>query len=260
MANLMKRTINWITPVLLPAFILIVWELSVKIFNIPLYLLPSPSKTIMALLNNLGAIFPHMLLSLWEASLGLTIATLLAVILGVSMDLWPSFRKSVYPLMVVSQSIPTIVLAPLFMIYFGFGIAPKVITVVLMCFFPIAVSLVDGFGDVSPKIIDLLRTMGANNLDIYRIAKLPGAATYFFSGLRVAATYSIMGAVVGEWLGGNGGLGFYMIRVKNAYMLDKVFAVVLLVIILSLAMNCCVRLLEYILTPWTRKENKIKID
>ncbi|HZJ82686.1 MAG TPA: ABC transporter permease [Clostridia bacterium] len=256
----MKTIKKWIVPGLLPASILILWELCVKIFSIPLYLLPSPSQTIMALFSNLQVIFPHMLLSLWEAFLGLVIAGLLAIMLGVPMDIWPSFRKAVYPLMVVSQSIPTIVLAPLFMIYFGFGIAPKVITVVLMCFFPIAVSLVDGFSQVSPKIIDLLRTMGANKVDVYRIAKLPGAAPYFFSGLRVAATYSIMGAVVGEWLGGSGGLGFYMIRVKNAYMLDKVFAVVLLVIILSLAMNGCVRLLEYILTPWMRKENKVELQ
>lgn len=251
----MKRIANWIIPVMLPAFILILWEIGIKAFNIPLYLLPAPSEIIIALFKNFYEILPHMIISLWEAILGMLISILLAVILAVSMDIWPLFGRAVYPVMVVSQSVPTIVLAPLFMIYFGFGIAPKIITVILMCFFPIAVSLADGLGQVSPKIINLLRTLGANKFEIYRIAKLPGAITYFFSGLRVAATYSIMGAVVGEWLGGNGGLGFYMIRVKNAYMLDKVFAVVLLVIILSLAMNGSVRILEYFSAPWSRRNN-----
>lgn len=253
----MKKILNWIIPLLLPIFIVLIWEIGVWAFDVPLYLLPAPSKIIKALFYNFNDILPHMLLSLWEATLGLIISTILAIVLAILMDIYPTFRRAFYPIMVVSQSIPTIVLAPLFMIYFGFGITPKVITVVLMCFFPIAVSLVDGLSQVSPEIINLLRTMGANKLDIYRIAKLPSAMTYFFSGLRVAATYSIMGAVVGEWLGGNGGLGFYMIRVKNAYMLDKVFAVVLLVMILSLAMNGCVRIFEYALVPWTRKTKDI---
>jgi putative hydroxymethylpyrimidine transport system permease protein len=181
------------------------------------------------------------------------ISTVMAAILAVAMDAWPRFRQAVYPMMVVSQSVPTIILAPLFIIYLGFGLTPKVVTVILMCFFPIAVSLADGLGQVSPKTVDLLRTMGATRLEIYRIIKLPAAAPYFFSGLRVAATYSIMGAVVGEWLGASAGLGFYMLRVKNAYMLDRVFAVVVLIVLLSLLLNAVVRGFERWLTPWAHR-------
>ena len=248
----MRRVPKWIISITVPILLIAIWEIGVRIFDVPLYLLPAPSKIIGALVYNFNDILPHMLLSLWEAFLGILISIFLSIVLAILMDISPMFRRAFYPLMVVSQSIPTIVLAPLFMIYFGFGITPKVIVVVLMCFFPIAVSLVDGLGQVSPQITNLLRTMGANKLDIYRIAKLPSAVTYFFSGLRIAATYSIMGAVVGEWLGANAGLGFYMIRVKNAYMLDRVFAVMLLVMLLSLSMNGLVRVLEYALVPWSR--------
>ncbi|MGI6344898.1 MAG: ABC transporter permease [Bacillota bacterium] len=254
-----KPYLRKLMPVILPAILLLLWEATVRLGELPLYLLPAPSQILRALLDNHQVILPHALITLGEAALGIVIATGLAALLGIAMDAWPTFRQAVYPLMVVSQSVPIIVLAPLFIIYFGFGLAPKVITVVLMCFFPIAVNLADGFGQVSHRLVDLLRTMGATRWDIYRIIKLPAAAPAFFSGLRVAATYSIMGAVVGEWLGGSGGLGYYMLRVKNAYMLDRVFAIVLLIIVLSLLCNAVVRAVEYLLTPWTRSRSATPI-
>lgn len=254
----MKKTLRQLLPLVLPLLIITAWEATVRIGNIPLYLMPAPSQIVMALVRQFAVMLPHAMISLGESLLGMVIATALAALLAMAMDAWPLFRQAVYPMMVVSQSVPIIVLAPLFIIYFGFGLTPKVITVVLMCFFPIAVSLADGLGQVSSKMVDLLRTMGASRPDIYRIIKLPAAAPSFFSGLRVAATYSIMGAVVGEWLGGSGGLGFYMLRVKNAYMLDRVFAVVALIVLLSLLLNAIVRGLEYLLTPWARHKHNLQ--
>lgn len=254
----MKKSLRQLLPLILPLLLIGAWEAIVQIRNIPLYLLPAPSQVLTALAEQSAVMLSHALVSLAEALFGMVIATALAAILAVAMDAWPLFRQAVYPMMVVSQSVPIIVLAPLFIIYFGFGLTPKVITVVLMCFFPIAVSLADGLQQVPVKMVDLLRTMGANRLDIYRIIKLPAAAPSFFSGLRVAATYSIMGAVVGEWLGGSAGLGFYMLRVKNAYMLDRVFAVVALIVLLSLLLNAVVRGLEYLLAPWARHRHSLQ--
>ncbi len=249
----MKRpSSKLLIPLVLPLLLLLFWEGIVRLRNIPLYLMPTPSRIVASLWQTREVLLSHSLVSLGEAVLGMLIATALAAVLAMAMDAWPRFRQAIYPMMVVSQSVPIIVLAPLFIIYFGFGLTPKVITVVMMCFFPIAVSLADGLGQVSVKTINLLRTMGATRLEIYRMIKLPAAAPYFFSGLRVAATYSITGAVVGEWLGANAGLGFYMLRVKNAYMLDRVFAVVVLIVLLSLLLNAVVRGFEFWLTPWAR--------
>ena len=135
----------------------------------------------------------------------------------------------------------------------GFGLAPKVLTVVLMCIFPIVVSFADGMEQIDPNQINLIRAFGANRLQEYTFVKLPAAAPTLFSGLKVAATYSISGAVVGEWLSSDRGLGYYMLRVKNGYMLDKVFACVLVVIALSLLMNGLVKLFQVLLTPYERR-------
>jgi ABC-type nitrate/sulfonate/bicarbonate transport system permease component len=232
--------------------LLTVWEAIVRIFQLPLYLLPAPTKVVSAFAGNISVILTHSVITLTEALIGMMIAAVLGLLLAFMMDARPSFKRAVHPLMVISQTVPVIVLAPLFIIYLGFGLLPKVVTVVLMCFFPIAVSFADGLSDVSDRMIDLLRTMGASRRQIYKTAKLPGAATSLFSGLSVAATYSIMGAVVGEWLGGEGGLGFYMLRVKNAYMTDKVFAAILMIVLLSLLMNGAVRLIKYFFAPWLR--------
>jgi ABC-type nitrate/sulfonate/bicarbonate transport system permease component len=233
-----------------------IWEICVRALSVPLYVLPAPSDIVEALAENFALIWSHTLITLLEATLGMVIAALLGILLAVAMDAWPSFRRAIHPLLVISQAVPIIVLAPLFIIYLGFGLSPKIVTVVLMCFFPIAVSFADGLGDVPQEMINLMRTMGASRWQIYRIAKLPGAVTSLFSGLGVAAVYSIMGAVVGEWLGAEGGLGFYMLRVKNAYMLDKVFATVLMVVLLSLAMASAVKLIKYFSAPWTRRAKR----
>ena len=137
-----------------------------------------------------------------------------------------------------------IVLAPILIIYLGFGMTPKILTVVLMCFFPIAVSFTDGMAQLNPQYVNLVRSYGAKGFAIYRLVKIPAAIPSLLSGMKVAATYSISGAVVGEWIGAQQGLGYYLIRVKNNYMLDKVFACVLVIVLLSLAMNGFIKLYQ----------------
>ena len=156
--------------------------------------------------------------------------------------------------MVVTQTIPTIAIAPLLVLWMGFGMAPKITLVVITTFFPIAIGLLNGFENVDPDAVNLMRSMGAGRLQIFRYVKLPNATASFFSGLRVSAAYAVVGAVVSEWLGGFEGLGVYMTRVKKAYAFDKMFAVILFISAISLVLMGIVVLLERAAMPWVHKK------
>lgn len=239
-------------PVVMTGTILAVWQLSVWVFRIPMYVLPSPVQVVKALAAESGILAGHAGITVAEALMGIGISLVLAVVLGVIMDCFPLMRKGIYPILVVTQTVPMIVMAPILIIYMGFGIGPKILTVVLMCFFPVAVSFSDGLAQVEDEYVNLVRSYGAGRWEVYRLVKIPAAVPALLSGLKVAATYSISGAVVGEWIGAQKGLGYYLLRVKNGYMLDKVFACVVVIICLSLCMNGLIRLYQYKALPYLR--------
>lgn len=240
-------------PVITLLIVLGLWEVCVHIFDIDLYILPAPSKILLSLIENKDILWMHSLVTLKESIIGLMIALILAIMIAIAMDLSQVFKHSIFPHLVVTQTVPVMVLGPLFSIWLGFGMAPKVLIVIFMCFFPIAISFCDALGNVDQKQINLLRSFGAKKWQIYAYVKIPAASTALFSGLKVAATYCIGGAIVGEWLSASAGLGYYMIRVKNGYMLDKVFACVVVVILLSLALHGIVSIMEKVIFPYTRK-------
>ncbi len=250
----MKKYSQKIMPALLIAGLLLFWECSVYVFHIPLYVLPSPVQVIRALLEEGATLAFHAQVTVAEALAGMGLSLLLAVFLGVIMDCFPLLRQSIYPILVVTQTVPMIVMAPILIIYMGFGIAPKILTVVLMCFFPVAVSFCDGLSQVDEEYVNLVRSYGAGRFKAYGLVKIPAAIPSLISGLKVAATYSISGAVVGEWIGAQKGLGYYLLRVKNSYMLDRVFACVAVIIALSLCMNGLIRLYQYHALPYMRKK------
>ncbi len=241
-------------PVLVLAAVLLFWEAAVRLFQIPLYVLPSPGEVLKALASERVTLWNHSLVTVAEALLGMGISLVLAIILGILMDAFPSLRQVIYPILVVTQTIPMIVLAPILIIYLGFGLTPKILTVVLMCFFPIAVSFTDGMAQLDPEYLHLARSFGAGTWTSYRLVKIPAAVPALISGLKVAATYSISGAVVGEWIGAQKGLGYYLLRVKNGYMLDKVFACVLVIIFLSLCMNATLWLVKQFVSPSSHQQ------
>ena len=240
-------------PAALMASLVALWELGVRLSDTPLYVLPAPSRVLAALFEEREALLSHSVVTVGETLIGLLIAAAAGILLAVLMDACRPFKTAIYPLLVVSQTVPVIVLAPIFIIYLGFGMAPKILTVVLMCFFPVAVNFTDGMSQVDRGYVDLVRSYGASRAQTYALVKLPAALPPLFSGLRVAATYSISGAVVGEWIGSQRGLGYYLLRVKESYMLDKVFACVVVIIVLSLLMNGIVRLCQYIFLPFLRR-------
>lgn len=241
-------------PLILSAVLLLIWQATVDFGFVQRFILPSPTDIITTFFEILPAIKGHIAATIYEASIGFAAAIILSLILAILMDSLEWVRKALYPLIVVSQTVPIIALAPLFVIWFGLGKLPKIIVVVLVCFFPIVVSLLQGLSSADRDMVNLLKSMGASKVQIFKMVKFPGALVSFFSGLRIAATYSIMGAVIGEWLGGTEGLGIYMIRVKNTFALDKVFAVILIIVLLSMAVFKIIELVEYLATPWRRSD------
>ena len=167
------------------------------------------------------------------------------------MDQFRVVREAVYPLLILTQTIPTVAIAPLLVLWLGYGILPKVVLIVITCFFPMTIGLLSGFASADPDFIHMMRAMGASKWQIFRHVKLPSSAEQFFSGLRISASYSVVGAVISEWLGGFEGLGVYMMRVKKSYAFDKMFAVIFLISIISLILIKAVDLLGKKAMPWT---------
>lgn len=251
-----SRVRRILVPTVTVALLLMVWELVVRLGIVPNFLLPSPTQVVAALVSDAGLLVSHAGTTLLESLLGLGIGVLVGFVAAVLMDRFETIYLAFDPLITISQTIPTVAIAPLLVLWFGYGLAPKVILIVLTTFFPVAVSLVSGFRSVDPDMIDLMRTMGASDLQIFTQVKLPGALEQFFSGLRISATYAIVGAVIAEWLGGFSGLGVYMTRVRKSFAYDRMFAVIILISVLSLALMYLVDLLQRLCMPWKQAEDE----
>ena len=187
---------------------------------------------------------PDIRATLIEATVGLIVAAVAGAAFAVLIAVWPFARRAVYPLLVVSQTIPAIVLAPIFVVWLGFGLLPKVVVVALIGFFPIVVSSVDGLVNADPERIDLVRSFGGGRMQRLRLVQVPSALPAFFAGMKIAATYAVVGAVIGEWMGTSQGLGLVMTRAhRAAYRLDRVLAAVVIVALVSLVLFAVVSVL-----------------
>lgn len=225
---------------------------------VPSFMLPSPRAVAEAFFGDFPILMRHASVTLTEAFLGLLLGVLLAFLLATLMDRFPMLYKALYPLLVITQTIPTIAVAPLLVLWMGFGMAPKITLVVITTFFPIAVSLLDGYRSADPDAVSLLRSMGAGRVKIFRYIQFPSALGSFFAGLKVSASYAVVGAVVAEWLGGFEGLGVYMTRVQKAYAFDKMFSVIIFITLISLLLMWAVTGIKVLVMPWERKEKEKK--
>ena len=254
--NKKKNILDTVLPIIFTLSLIAIWELIIKVFKIEKYIMPAPSDVVKALYINFEAMIPHIMATLYESIVGFIIAILLALVLSIIMDLLPIVKKAIYPVFIISQTVPIIALAPLFIIWFGFGALPKIIVVVIVCFFPIVISISDGLEAVDKDLINHFKLMGASKLKRFFHLKLPYGIINFFSGLRIAATYSIMGAVIGEWLGGDKGLGVYMTRARSTYALDRMFASIVVIVFMSMIMFYIIGKIENLLTPWNVEDKK----
>ena len=238
------------------AGLLVVWQLVCTTGLVPGYMLPSPVQVVRAFVSELPALWENSLITLQEAFLGLILGVSVGFLAAVLMDAFEVLYKAFYPLLILTQTIPSVAIAPLLVLWFGYEMAPKIILIVISTFFPVTVGLLDGFRSADKDAIGLLRSMGANRLQIFRYIKFPSALPQLFSGLRIAAAYSVVGAVISEWLGGFGGLGVYMTRVKKAYAFDKMFAVIFLISGISLGLMALVEYAEKTCMPYRHVDKK----
>ena len=243
---------NKIFPSIFFALILVLWEIVSRTGMLADFILPAPTKILLSLVFNFKIIYWHIAITLFETLIGFTISIVFAVVIAISMDAVMSIKRTLYPILIISQTLPIIILAPLFIIWFGYGYLPKIIIVILICFFPICINLLNSLAASDREFIDLLRSMGANKKHIYKFVKIPSAMPGFFSGLKIAATYSIMGATIGEWVGGKNGLGVYMIRAKQSFATDRVFAAIIIITALSIIFLKIIEFAEKKHMPWLR--------
>ena len=236
--------------------VVLLWLLLSEGKFVPAYMLPSPAEVVKAFFGDIGILIEHAVVTVQEALYGLVLGTAIGFVIAVMMDRFEFLYKAFYPLLVISQTIPTIAIAPLLVLWMGFTMAPKITLVVITTFFPVTVSLLDGFRSADRDEINLIRSMGGGRLQIFRHVKLPSAAEQFFSGLKVSASYSIVGAVISEWLGGFEGLGVYMTRVKKAFAFDKMYAVIFLISAISLALMALVGFAEKKFMPYRNTDKK----
>ena len=252
MRRKLKNIIDSLPALIAIIILILIWHcLSVNEI-VPSYMLPKPMDVLDALIQDREVLMKHALITLEEAFYGLVIGIIIAFVIATLMDECNLLYKALYPVMVITQTIPTIAIAPLLVLWMGFGVEPKIALVVLTTFFPIAVGLLDGYKNVDKDSVNLLRSMGASKMKIFKHIKLPNALPHFFSGLKVSASYAIVGAVISEWLGGFEGLGVYMTRVKKAYAFNKMFAVIIVIIVISLLLMKCVNILRIMVMPWER--------
>lgn len=253
-----QSRVKWVAPTLTVAAVVALWQAACSFGLVPSFMLPSPVQVAQAIVGDFGLLMSHAWVTLAEALAGLALGVAFGFLIAMGMDRFRTMDAALSPLVTISQTIPTVAIAPLLVLWLGYGMMPKVLLVALTTFFPITVSLAQGFRSVDPDTVDLMRVMGASWWQTFRLVKVPAAAGHFFSGLRISATYAVVGAVVAEWLGGFEGLGVYMTRVRKSYSYDQMFAVIIIISALSLALMGAVKLLERACMPWGRavKEKK----
>ena len=246
---------QWITtPAMRPIWLIIVliigWDLCIRLFKIPQYLIPTPWQVVQQLFKE----WPM----LWRESLPTLYATLggfaLSALVGVPIAMWIAYSRLVesfvYPLLVFSQSVPKVAIAPLFVVWFGFGVIPKVIAAFLLGFFPVIVATVQGFKSIESDVIDLARSMGASPLKVFLKFRLPQAMPAIFSGLKVSVTLAVVGAVVGEFVGSNSGLGYVLQKANGTFDLPLMFAALVILSMIGVLLFLVLELIERWVLPW----------
>lgn len=239
-------------PALVLIALVVAWELITTALKVSSSILPGPALVLEATWNDRANLWPAMWTTTKEAVLGIVLATLVALVLALAIDWSRTVRRSLYPLMVTSQTLPIIVLAPLVVIWFGFGTAPKIGLVALFTFFPIAVGMVQGLASADPDSMALLRTMGATRRQLLLRVRIPSAVPQTFTGLKVGVTYAYVSAIFAEYVGAEQGLGVYMQASKNAFRTELVFGAILVTTLLTLALFAIVSTLERLAMPWRR--------
>ncbi len=239
-----------IPAVLSVASAFVIWEIYVRLSGISPLMLPAPSRVLEQIALNRTLLWDNTVPTIKATLAGFTLSLAVAFVLSVVLDFLPRARRALFPIFVVSQTLPLVAIAPLVVLWFGFDLTPKVLLVALVTFFPMLVALVDGYASTDPEIEDLLRSMGASRLIIFRSARLPSAMPYFFAGLRISITYAVVAAIFAEYVGARAGLGIVILNAKNSFRPDLVLAAVVISSALTLALFAITAMLQRVVLRW----------
>jgi NitT/TauT family transport system permease protein len=244
------RTAEWLRPLIFLVFLVVLWDAAIRVFHIPPYQIPAPKDVIVTLAQE----WPELLAQAWPTTVATVWGFLLSAAFGIPAAMLIVSSRTiegfVYPLLVFSQSIPKIAIAPLLVVWFGFGMLPKVLSAFLLGFFPVVVSAVQGFKSVEPDMLDLARAMEASKLQVFRMVSLPHALPSIFAGLKVSITLAVVGAVVGEFVGSNSGIGFVLQRSIGTFELPTMFAALIILAFIGVILFWILDVIERLAIPW----------
>jgi putative hydroxymethylpyrimidine transport system permease protein len=247
---------TWLAPLAVVLGLLAAWELAAQwdlladALGIEPFLVPAPSEVAQALWEDRRLLLENAWVTLQEVALGLGVALALGYALALALHLSPVLRRAIYPLLVASQTVPVIAIAPILIVWFGFGIGPKLAIIALVCFFPVTVNTLDGLRAVDPSLVRMMRTLDAGRAAILRRVEMPASLPYFFSGAKVAAAVAVIGAVFGEWSGANEGLGHLILTSQAQLQTARVFAAVVLLSAMALALVGALAAAQRRFTRW----------
>jgi NitT/TauT family transport system permease protein len=246
---------DWGQPVATFLALLLLWEAAGKVFGVPIWLLPSPTDILSALVERGHDLFQHTWITFYETILGFFLAIALGVPLAVAVTYSRGLSNTIYPLILVTQSVPKVAFAPILLIWLGYGDFPKIVVAFLVAFFPVVVDTATGLRSPSPQLLDLARQLSASQLQIYTKIRFPSALPHFFSGLKVAITLAVIGAVIGEFVGSEKGLGFLVIESTSHFKTPLAFGAMVLLALMSIALFGTVAAVERITCPWYGRQH-----
>ena len=227
---------------------LVIWELFVIIAKPPRFILPAPSAILLTFIENFGLIFRHFLSTFQIAGLGFLAGTMSGLAIAILMAVAPVIRSAIYPIVIASQTTPKIAIAPLLIVWFGLGLAPKVMIVALLTFFPVLINTLAGIDGTDRGHLELLKSVNASRWQTYREVRLPAAIPYVFAGLKLALTISVIGAIVSEWVSANAGLGYLLLFFNAGLRTTHLFAVLLFLVLAASIAFALLLVLERLLS------------
>lgn len=239
--------------VVLSAAVLIVWELVIRLFNVPTFVLPAPSAIVASLGDNWRALAFAAKATALEVLIGFVLSAIVGVLVALVIVRFERFGRALYPLIVLFQNVPKVALAPIFILWFGYDLSPKILLIVVIAFFPVTIDMLAGLQSVEPSFVSLMRSVGASKTKIMLRVRIPHSLPHLMAGLKVAITFSVIGAIVGEFAGANQGLG-YMIQFASTQLdTPLIFAALIVVSVLGLAFYYVVEIAEWVFVPWAPK-------
>lgn len=250
-----RKYTDWIAPVFVILAVLAAWEMAVVTFQVPTFILPAPSSVVQEVMQSWSIYVPHTLATLVPILVGFAVGSLGGIVFAVILDVSPTLRRALYPLIIATQTTPKIAIAPLLLVWLGTGVMPKVVIVALLAFFPVLINVVAGLEGTDAQLIVLAQSVDASQYQIYRSIKVPSAVPYLFAGLKLAMTVSVIGAIVGEWVASDRGLGYLLVYYNAVLDTPALFGVLIVLVVIASALFGLLVLVERH-TSWEMRQSR----